>query len=191
MKYKDPGCPTISCVIGNTFVDKALLDLGASVNLLPFSVYQALGLGELQKTNVILQLADRSIKIPKGIIEDVLIKVGDFVFPVDFVVLETEPVRNLKNQISIILGRPFLSTSNALINCRNGSMKLTFGNMTIDLNIFYVGKQPDDYFDQPMGLNLIDEIDDQNSLNPNDVLEFCLKYFGEDWDVAEFSNEVN
>ena len=81
MKYKDPGCPTISCVIGDTFVDKALLDLGASVNLLPFSVYQALGLGELQKTNVTLQLADRSVKIPKGIIEDVLIKVGDFVVP--------------------------------------------------------------------------------------------------------------
>ena len=140
MKYKDPGCPTISCVIGNTFVDKALLDLGASVNLLPFSVYQALGLGELQKMNVTLQLADRSIKIPKGIIEDVLIKVGDFVFLVDFVVLETEPVRNLKNQIPIILGRPFLATSNALINCRNGLMKLTFGNMTIDLNIFHVGK---------------------------------------------------
>ena len=97
----------------------------------------------------------------------------------DFVVLKTEPVRNLKNQIPIILGRPFLATSNALINCRNGLMKLTFGNMTIDLNIFHVGKQPNDYFDQTMGINLIDEIDDQNSLDPNDVLEFCSKYFGE------------
>ncbi|WOG86434.1 hypothetical protein DCAR_0205638 [Daucus carota subsp. sativus] len=63
VKYKDPGCPTISCVIGNTFVDKALLDLGASVNLLPFSVYQALGLGDLKTTNMTLQLADRSIKM--------------------------------------------------------------------------------------------------------------------------------
>ena len=116
VKYKDPGCPTISCVIGDTFVEKALLDLGASVNLLPFSVYQALGLGELKKTNMTLQLADRSIKMPNGIVEDVLIKVGDFVFPVDFVVLETQPVSNPKNQIPIILGRPFLATSNALIN---------------------------------------------------------------------------
>ncbi|WOG92300.1 hypothetical protein DCAR_0311563 [Daucus carota subsp. sativus] len=91
VKYKDPGCPTISCVIGNTFVDKALLDLGASVNLLPFSVHQALGLGDLKSTNMTLQLADRSIKMPKGIIEDVLIKIGDFIFPVDFVVLETQP----------------------------------------------------------------------------------------------------
>ena len=191
VKYKDPGCPTISCVIGNTFVDKALLDLGASVNLLPYSVYQALGLGELQKTNVTLQLADRSIKIPKGIIEDVLIKVGDFVFPVDFVVLETEPVRSPKNQIPIILGRPFLATSNALINCRNGLMKLTFGNMTIDLNIFHVGKQPEDPYDQPMDVNLVDAIVDQDFMTPNEALEFCLKHFGQDWDVSEYTSEVN
>ncbi|XP_063939802.1 uncharacterized protein LOC135148489 [Daucus carota subsp. sativus] len=191
VKYKDPGCPTISCVIGETFVDKALLDLGASVNLLPYSVYQALGLGELRQTNVTLQLADRSVKIPKGMIEDVLIKVGDFVFPVDFVVLETEPVRNPKNQIPIILGRPFLATSNALINCRNGLMKLTFGNMTIDLNIFHVGKQSDDFYDQPLDVNLIDEIVDQDLMNPNDALEFCLKHFGEDWDVSDYTHEVN
>ncbi|XP_063942447.1 uncharacterized protein LOC135150236 [Daucus carota subsp. sativus] len=191
VKYKDPGCPTISCVIGETFVDKALLDLGASVNLLPYSVYQALGLGELRQTNVTLQLADRSVKIPKGMIEDVLIKVGDFVFPVDFVVLETEPVRNPKNQIPIILGRPFLATSNALINCRNGLMKLTFGNMTIDLNIFHVGKQSDDFYDQPLDVNLIDEIVDQDLMNPKDALEFCLKHFGEDWDVSDYTHEVN
>ncbi|XP_063936695.1 uncharacterized protein LOC135147371, partial [Daucus carota subsp. sativus] len=191
VKYKDPGCPTISCVIGETFVDKAFLDLGASVNLLPYSVYQALGLGELRQTNFTLQLADRSVKIPKGMIEDVLIKVGDFVFPVDFVVLETEPVRNPKNQIPIILGRPFLATSNALINCRNGLMKLTFGNMTIDLNIFHVGKQSDDFYDQPMDVNLIDEIVDQDLMNPKDALEFCLKHFGEDWDVSDYTHEVN
>nr|XP_017225158.1 PREDICTED: uncharacterized protein LOC108201377 [Daucus carota subsp. sativus] len=191
VKYKDPGCPTISCVIGETFVDKALLDFGASVNLLPYSVYQALGLGELRQTNVTLQLADRSVKIPKGMIEDVLIKVGDFVFPVDFVVLETEPVRNPKNQIPIILGRPFLATSNAFINYRNGLMKLTFGNMTIDLNIFHVGKQSDDFYDQPMDVNLIDEIVDQDLMNPKDALEFCLKHFGEDWDVSDYTHEVN
>ncbi|XP_074355671.1 uncharacterized protein LOC141695314 [Apium graveolens] len=158
VKYKDPSCPTISCVIGNTFIDKALLDLGASVNLLPLSVYQALGLGELKKTSITLQLADRSVKTPKGIIEDVLIKIGNFVFPADFVVLETERVKNLKNQIPIILGRPFLATSNALINCRNGSMKLTFGNMSIDLNIFNVGNQPNEIFEQPVGVNLVDKV---------------------------------
>ena len=73
MKYKDPRCPTISVNIGGTCVEKALLDLGASVNLLPFSMYQQLGLGELKLTTITLSLADRSIKIPKGTVEDVLI----------------------------------------------------------------------------------------------------------------------
>ena len=75
VKYKDPGSPTISVNIGGTCIDKALLDLVASVNLLPYSVYKQLGLGELKPTNITLSLADRSIKIPKGIVEDVLVKV--------------------------------------------------------------------------------------------------------------------
>ena len=73
VKYKDPGCPTISMNIGGISVEKALLDLGASVNLLPYSMYKQLGLGELKPTSITLSLADRSIKIPKGTIEDVLI----------------------------------------------------------------------------------------------------------------------
>ena len=103
MKYKD-GSPTISCIIGNTIINRALLDLGASVNLLPCSLYEQLELGELKPTKVTLQLADRSIKMPRGIVEDVLIKVGDFVYPVDFVILETQPLTNLKGQIPVILG---------------------------------------------------------------------------------------
>ncbi|RVW62452.1 hypothetical protein CK203_060446 [Vitis vinifera] len=87
IKYKDPGCPTISVNIGGTQVEKALLDLGASVNLLPYSVYKELGLGELKSTSITLSLADRSVKIPRGI-----------------------------NYVPIILGRPFLATSNAIIN---------------------------------------------------------------------------
>ena len=85
VKYKDPGCPTISVNIGSTCVEKALLDLGASVNLLPYSVYKQLGLGEFNPTSITLSLADRSIKIPKGTVEDVLIQVNKFYYPVDFV----------------------------------------------------------------------------------------------------------
>ena len=66
--------------------------MGAIVNLLPYSVYKQLGLGELKPTNITLSLADRSIKIPKGIVEDVLVKVDKFYYPVDFVVLDTEPI---------------------------------------------------------------------------------------------------
>ena len=64
-----------------------------------------------------------------------------FYYPVDFVVLDTEPVAVGANHVTIILGRPFLATSNAIINCRNGVMQLTFGNMTLDLNIFHLGKR--------------------------------------------------
>ena len=126
VKYKDPGSPTISVNIGGTCIDKALLDLGASVNLLPYSLYKHLGLGELKPTNITLSLADRSVKIPKGIVEDVLVKVDKFYYPVDFVVLDTEPIANGLNHVPIILGRPFLATANAIINCRNGVMQLTF-----------------------------------------------------------------
>ena len=72
-KYKDPGCPTISVNIGETCVEKALLDLEASVNLLTYSVYKQLGLGELNPTTITLSLAYRSVKIPKGTVEDVLV----------------------------------------------------------------------------------------------------------------------
>ena len=120
VKYKDPGCPTILVNIRGTYVEKALLDLGANVNLLPYSMYNQLRLGELKPTSITLSLADRSIKIPKGTVEDVLIQVDKFYYPVDFVVLDTEPSAAGANYGPIILGRPFLATSNAIINCRNG-----------------------------------------------------------------------
>ena len=141
VKYKDPGCPTISVNIGGTCVEKALLDLGASVNLLPYSMYKQLGLGELKPTSITLPLADRSIKIPKGTVEDVLIQVDKFYYLVDFVILDTEPAATGVNYVPIILGRPFLATSNAIINWRNGVMQLTFRNMTLELNIFHLSKK--------------------------------------------------
>ncbi|XP_057461070.1 uncharacterized protein LOC130751468 [Actinidia eriantha] len=143
-KYKDPGCPTISIVIGDTKIEHALLNLGASVNLFPYSVYEKLGLGELKPTSVALQLADRSIRIPRGVVEDVLVQVEKFYFLVNFVVLDMQPVANPENQIPVILGHPFLSTFNAFIQCRNGIVRLAFGNMTLELNIFNVAKQVGD-----------------------------------------------
>jgi hypothetical protein len=143
LKYKDPGCPTISCFIGEHKIERALLDLGASVNLLPYSVFQSLNLGELKPTSVTLLLADRSVKVPREIVEDVLVQVDKFIYPVDFIVLDTQPVEAC-NSIPVILGRPFLPTSNALINCRNGLMKLSFENMILEMNIFNICKQPGD-----------------------------------------------
>ena len=136
VKYKDPGSPTIPVNIGGNCIKKALLDLGASVNLMPHVVYLQLGLGELKPTPITLSLADRSVKIPKGIVEDCLVKIDKFYYPVDFVVLDTAPSSNEPNHVPIILGRPFLATANAIINFRNGLMQLTFGDMTLELNIF-------------------------------------------------------
>ena len=141
VKYKDSGCPTISMNIGGICVEKALLDLGASVNLLPYSVYKKLGLEELKPTTIALSLADRSVKIPKGNVEDVLVQVDKFYYPMDFVVLDTKPVAVRANYVPIILRRPFLATSNAIINRGNGVMQLTFGNMTLELNIFHLSKK--------------------------------------------------
>ena len=166
MKYKDPGSPTISVNIGGTCIDKALLDLGASVNLLPYSVYKLLGLGELKPTNITLSLADRSVKIPKGIVEDVLVKVDKFYYPVDFVVLDTKPIASGPNHVPIILRKPFLATANAIINCRNGDMQLTFGNMTLELNIFHLSNKHKLVEDDNQGTDEVCSID-PNADKPN------------------------
>ena len=89
LKYKDLGWLIISCIIGDNKIDHTLLYLGASVNLLPFSVYQQLNLGELKPTSTTLLLADRSVKVPKGIVEDVLLRVDKFIYHVDFIVLRS------------------------------------------------------------------------------------------------------
>ena len=167
VKYKDPGSPTISVNIGGTCIDKPLLDLGASVNLLPYSVYKQLGLGELKLTNITLSLVDRSVKIPKGIVEDVLVKVDEFYYPVDFVVPDTKPIANGPNHVPIILGRPFLATANAIINCRNGVMQLTFGNMTLELNIFHLSHKHKSLEGEMEGINEVCSVG-QNTGKPND-----------------------
>ncbi|KAK5812103.1 hypothetical protein PVK06_027511 [Gossypium arboreum] len=89
-KQKDLGSFTIPCLIGSLNVEKALADLGASINLMPYKMFKQLGLGEPKPTRISILLADRSIKYPRGIIEDVLIKVDKFIFPVDFVALDMD-----------------------------------------------------------------------------------------------------
>jgi hypothetical protein len=122
-------------------IEHALLDLRASVNLLPFSVYLQLRLGKLKLTSVTLQLANRFVRKPRGVVEDVLVKVENFYYHVDFIILDTEPTLHPSANIPIILGRPFLATANALINRRNGRMKITFDSMTVEMNIFNVNRQ--------------------------------------------------
>ncbi|XP_030923240.1 uncharacterized protein LOC115950136 [Quercus lobata] len=192
VKCKDPGSPTISCRIEDRLIERALLDLGASLNLMPYSVYLQLGLGELKPTTMTLQLADRSVKIPRGIVEDVMIKVDAFYFPVDFVVLDTEPALNASTQIHVILGRPFLATSNALINYRSGVMKISLGNMTVELNIFDISKQVldnEDIYEVNMIGSLVHDTFIQSSCK--DPLKACLTLFYCNLDTEKSIEEVN
>jgi len=147
MKYKDPSCPTIFVVIGDQLVHRALLNLGASVNLIPFTKYKILELGELKPTKMVIQPANRSIRVPKGTVEDVLIRVGEFIYPVDFIVIENEKVYNLASQVPMILRRPFLATASTLVNYRNCMMRLSFSNMTLELNIFNMQRQSSGFDD--------------------------------------------
>ena len=98
-------------------------------------------MGELKPTTITLSLANKSIKISKGTVKDVLIQVDKFFCLVDFVFLDTESVVEGPNYLPIILRRQFLATSNAIINFRNGVMQLTFRNMTLELNIFHLSKK--------------------------------------------------
>ncbi|XP_073031172.1 uncharacterized protein [Primulina eburnea] len=132
-KLKDPGSFSIPCSIGNSNFNKALCDLGASINLMPYSCFEKLGIGEVKPTTISLQLADRSIKYPRGVIEDVLVKVDKFIFPVHFVVLDMEEDR----EISLILGRPFLATGRALIDVQKGELVLRLNDEKVTFNVFH------------------------------------------------------
>ncbi|GJS59188.1 mitochondrial proton/calcium exchanger protein-like protein isoform X1 [Tanacetum coccineum] len=111
-KKKDSGSFTLSCFINNVCFDNALVDLRASVSVMPLSTYLNLGLGELAHTKLKVELADRTVKYPKGITENVLVGIGKFIFPVDFIILDM--LEDIK--VPLILGRPFLSTARAKID---------------------------------------------------------------------------
>ena len=112
----DPRSFTIPCFIGNSIFEKTFCDLGASINLMALSIFRKLGLREVNPTTITLQLADTSLTHPRGIIEDVLVKVDKFIFQADFIVLDMEEDK----EVPIILGRPFLAISQALIDVQKG-----------------------------------------------------------------------
>ncbi|XP_071687196.1 uncharacterized protein [Rutidosis leptorrhynchoides] len=179
-KFKDPGTPLIAVTIGNVNVKKALLDLVTSINILPFCLVDLFELGLMKRTDIIIQLADQSIKTPRGILEDLIVKVEDFYYPVDFVVMDIES-RNRDAQPTIILGRPFLATINAHINCRMGSMDISFGNRKMRINIFNSLHAPNVH--ECYQVDVIDELVEKHTshLITNDPVEvFCL---GDEEDV--------
>ncbi|CAN6700804.1 unnamed protein product [Malus baccata var. baccata] len=134
-KCKDPGSFTIPCVIGNTKFEHTMLDLGASINVMPYSIYASMNLGELKNDGVIIQLADRSNAYPKG--------VNDLVFPADFYVLEMED-SGYSTSLPILLGRPFMKTARTKIYVFKGTLTKEFDGDVIDFNISEYIKYPKD-----------------------------------------------
>ncbi|GJW75211.1 putative nucleotidyltransferase, ribonuclease H [Tanacetum coccineum] len=139
-KEGDPGSFTLPCLIGPLAVKNALADLGASINLMPYFLFHKFGISELKPTKMSIQLADRSLKYPIGVCENLLVKINKFIFLVDFVVLEMDE----DESVPIILGRPFLATARAVIDVHDGRMSLRVGKETVTFNIVKSirGKQP-------------------------------------------------
>nr|XP_016453354.1 PREDICTED: uncharacterized protein LOC107777738 [Nicotiana tabacum] len=140
-KLKDPGSFTIQISIGKYAVERALCDLGESINLMLLSVFRQLGLGEPRPTTVILQLVDRPLAHPEGVIGDVLVQVGSFIFPADFIILDYEP----DQEVPFILGHPFLAMGRAIIDVCEGRMTMRVGDRVEVFNVYRALKLPAHY----------------------------------------------
>ncbi|XP_047165398.1 uncharacterized protein LOC124834688 [Vigna umbellata] len=132
-KFKDPESFTIPCTIGKLPIGKTLIDLGASINLMHLSMLKKIGDMEVKPTRMILQLVDMSIKDPYGVIEDVLVKVDKFTFPVEE---DTE--------VPLILGRPFMKTARVIIDVDDGNLKVRLHDETIIFNVVEAIQHPRD-----------------------------------------------
>ncbi|CAN6706506.1 unnamed protein product [Malus baccata var. baccata] len=134
-KLKDTCSFTIPCVIGGKEFGRALCDLGASINLMPYSVYESLNLGDLKETKVVIQLADCLNRYPKGLLEDVLVQVNELIFPAYFFVLEMEH-DPMPTALPLILGRPFLRTARTKIDVYDGTLTMEIDGESVKFRIF-------------------------------------------------------
>ncbi|KAJ0909570.1 putative aspartic peptidase domain superfamily [Helianthus annuus] len=153
-KCKDSGVFTVPCKLGNLSIPRAMLDLGASINVLPNSIFKTLNVGPLKRTGVVIQLADQSLVYPKGVLEDVLVQVNELVFPADFYVLDMED-DDTPHSSSILLGRPFLKTARTKIDVYSGTLSMEFDGEVINFNIDDAMRYPSDV----SSLNYIDVIE--------------------------------
>jgi len=144
-KCADQGMFSIPCKVGNVKIKRAMCDLGASINVMPLSVYHSLNDGPLKKTSTVLQLADRSTVYPEGVLEDVLVKVNDLIFPADFYVLDMGNDNSSKSS-QLLLGRPFLSTAKTKIDVFKGKITMEFDNKTIGFNVYDVPENTNEVF---------------------------------------------
>ncbi|XP_070025165.1 uncharacterized protein [Nicotiana sylvestris] len=169
-KLSDTRSFTIPCTIGNFTFAKALCDLGANINLMPLDICKTLGIGRAKPTSMLLQLADRTMKRPSGILDDLLVQVGKFVFLADFVILNCR----VDEEIPIILGRPFLATGRALIDCETGELKMRLNDEEITFNVQKSMRRPSEFVNCSLidAVNIVLEEDDE-ALNIKDPLAAC------------------
>ncbi|XP_038885789.1 uncharacterized protein LOC120076081 [Benincasa hispida] len=139
-KMKDPGSFTLPCSIGGKEVENVLCDLGASINLMPLSIFKKLNIGNTRPTTVKLQLADRTITHPEGKIEDVLVQVDKFILPADFIILDYQA----DTEMPIILGHPFLATGRALIDVQKGELTIRVDDQQVKFNVLNALEYPGD-----------------------------------------------
>ncbi|XP_057756005.1 uncharacterized protein LOC130975199 [Arachis stenosperma] len=138
-KKEDPWSFHIPCAIEETMIDKGLCDLGASINVMPLSLMKRLQINKLTPTDVIIRLADKTQRQVIGVVENVLIKVGNYYLPTDFVVLEMD-----ENSIyPIILGRPFLATARVLIDVERRELVLRIHDEQLTFNVFKPSQESD------------------------------------------------
>ncbi|XP_070007553.1 uncharacterized protein [Nicotiana sylvestris] len=137
-KLEDPGAFTIPCTIGNADFLKALCDLGASINLMPYSVFKMLGIGQPIPTSMRLKMVDRTMKRPLGIIYDVLVRVDKFILLADFVILDCK----VDYEVLIILGRPFLATGKALVDVEVGELTFRVGDENVVFHVCKLMRHP-------------------------------------------------
>ncbi|XP_050911211.1 uncharacterized protein LOC127126342, partial [Lathyrus oleraceus] len=137
-KLKDPGSFSIPCHIGKFVIDKALCDLGAGISVMPLSICKKLEMGELRPTKMSVQLADRSIKYPVGILENVPVRIGQFYIPTDFTIMDIRE----DDTTPIILGRPFLATAGAIIDVKRGRLTFEVGEEKIEFILSQFLKAP-------------------------------------------------
>ncbi|XP_042463927.1 uncharacterized protein LOC122046995 [Zingiber officinale] len=140
-KCENPGVFTVPCEIGSCVFEDAMLDLGASINVMPKSVFQTLGIGPLQQTGVVIQLIDHSQAHPAGVIEDVLVKVRELIFPADFYILDMKGDL-LANRSPLILGRPFLKTARTKIDVHAGTLSMEFADIVVQFSLSDAMKHP-------------------------------------------------
>ncbi|KAI3748436.1 hypothetical protein L6452_11499 [Arctium lappa] len=172
-KCNDPGMFTIPCKVGNVSVNQAMLDLGASINVMPYAIYSSLDVGPLKPTGVVIQLADRSTVYPKGVLEDVLVQVNELVFPTDFYVIDMEE-NNTSKAGMILLGRPFLKTSKTKIDVHDGNLTMEFDGEIIKFNIYDAMRYPSDVSSLCF-VDIIESLSDtMYDLSNDDVLEVIL-----------------